>query len=995
MQNKDLMRDVVPVSIEKEMQQSYLDYAMSVIVSRALPDCRDGLKPVHRRILYAMYDTGNDYNKPYRKSSRVVGEVMGKYHPHGDSAIYAAVVRMAQDFSLRATLIDGQGNFGSIDGDSPAHMRYTEVRLTKISNDGILQDLGKETVDFQDNYDGSEQEPKVLPARLPNLLVNGSSGIAVGMATNIPTHNVGEVIDACCAYLANEGITVEELVEYIPAPDFPGGGKILGRGAARTALCTGRGSVMMRGTGEIEVHDKQKRVVITELPYQVNKAEFVRSIEILSKEKKIDGITEVRDETNKLGMRVAIDIRRDVEPEVVLNQLYRNTQLQTSFGVNMLALRDGMPVLMNVLDIIKAFIEFREEVVTRRTTFFLNKCRDKAHILIGLLVAVNNIDEIIALIRQSKDVENAKAALLAKKWNANMAKSFIELIDKFSNEIDESGLCYFTETQVKAILEMRLQRLTNLEYQKIIDELDGLVKEIARYLEILGSRTVLKEVIKQELIEIKDNFSTPRKTQIEDGGHDIDDESLIQQEDMVVTITRSGYIKRTSLISYKTQRRGGKGRSSMNVDEDDMITDLLVVNTHDFILFFSNIGRVYRMKVHKLPVGSLQSKGRAIINLLALSEGEKITNVISIPADSKKNEGKYLIFATSSGKVRRNRISDFDNIQSSGKIAIKLAEKDNLVGVVMCDNAQHVLLATAQGKAVRFPVEKLRVFKGRSSEGIRGVRVSLKNDYVVSISILNGIRVLPEIKDQFLKIDVRKRIILADLLMKTEYNFQYSSSHDNKAGGVVHIDGETKVKIDKAMHIAQQVIKEIPKPESETLELLPKLTIDNVLELAANEQFILTVNSAGYGKRTSAYEYRVIGRGGQGITNMNLQNAKTLVVSSFPVYYKDEIIVLTHSGMVIRTPVNQIRIIGRSTVGVRIIDVKDSAENVVSVNKIPFSDDDGEGDSNTVAITEEKIDEMTMHENGASAEFDITESEEENVENEENAEIAENSENEE
>ncbi len=934
--NLPFSNGIAPVTIENEMQRSYLDYAMSVIVSRALPDCRDGLKPVHRRILYAMHDTGNHHNKPYRKSARVVGEVMGKYHPHGDAAIYSTLARMTQPFSLRATLIDGQGNFGSIDGDSPAQMRYTEVRLEKLADVSLLADIDKDTVDFQENYDGSEYEPKVLPARFPNLLVNGTSGIAVGMATNIPTHNIGEVIDACCAYLDDENITIEKLLEYVPGPDFPTGGEIVGYERIRTALSTGRGIITVRGKALIEEGEgNSKAVIITELPYQLNKSELVKNIEELGRNKVIEGITEIRDESNKLGIRVVIEVKKDIEPEVIINQLYRHTQLQSSFGVNMLALKNGQPVVMNLHDLISSFIDFRQEIVTRRILFLLKKARDKAHLLIGLLIAVDNIDDIITLIRQSPDPVIARSLLLEKKWLAKVAAELIKLIDDWRNELDDEEYCYLTDEQAKAILEMRLQRLTNLEHNKIREELNQLAEEIKGHLDVLGSKSKLLDIIRTELLEIKANFGTPRRTQIVHSSLDIADEDLIQQEEMVVTVTRTGYIKRSSLSNYRSQKRGGKGKLSMTMHNDDIITNVIATNTHDSMLFFSNIGKVYRLKVYKLPLGSMQSKGRALVNILPLSPEEKINNIIALSFNEAKRheldkndeiddtndinktekienlveESRYIVFATSLGNTRRNALSDFSNIPSSGKIAIRLEGNDKLIGVVICTEREHILLATAQGKAVRFPVSDLRIFKSRTSDGVRGVKLSLLNDSVVSISVLNGIEMEQSKKESFLRIPVDQRMMLraeaeSDFIAAKNLAEQYIS--DNKLGEFEHV-----------------------------------LSPEEIVEFAVKEQFIFTLNNKGYGKRTSAYEYRVISRGGRGIINMDI-NEGVLVVSSFPAENSDDIIVLTDSGTVIRTKISSVRITGRSALGVRIINLKGVDDAVSSITKLSNPSEENE-----------------------------------------------------
>jgi len=912
-QSSDLSSGISPASIEDEMQKSYLDYAMSVIVSRALPDCRDGLKPVQRRILYAMYDTGNRYNKSYRKSAKVVGEVLGNYHPHGDSSIYGALARMAQDFALNIPLIDGQGNFGSVDGDPPAQMRYTEVRLSKLADTNLLADIDKNTVEFQENYDNSTTEPRVLPAKFPNILVNGASGIAVGMATNIPTYNLGEVIQGCLAYLSNENITGEELLQHVAGPDFPTGGEIVGVTKLKNALLTGKGIITVRGKLSIETPTtNSKSIVITEIPYQVNKSELVKSIEDLARNKIIEGITEIRDESNKLGMRVVIDIRRDVDGEIVLNQLYRRTQLQTSFGINMLALKDNIPILMSLLDIISSFIKFREEVVSRRIAFLLNKARMRAHILVGLLIAVDNIDEVIRIIRNSANVDVARGRLMEQKWRTDAMLEILRLVEDLRNKVDADNSCYLSLEQSQAILDMRLQRLTNLERTKITDEFTALEAEINEYLSILRDRNRILNIIREELTEIANTFHTPRRTQIVDADLDVSDESLIQKEDMVVTVTRTGYIKRTALLSYKSQKRGGKGRSAMTVAEDDIITDLIVTDTHDSLLFFSNIGRVYKLKVYKLPVGSMQSKGRAIVNILPLDNGERITTIISlgnVEEGDNIDDKKYIIFATALGNVRRNALSDFANIMSSGKIAIRLEERDRLIGVVLCKQSEHVLLATAKGKAVRFLVANLRVFRSRTSDGVRGVRLSLVDDSVISISILHGIDMDGEIRDIFLKIPVEQRMELGKV-----------------------VDQE------QAIALASELLSQVPQNDQ-------RLTAEDAIKFAQQEQFILTVNNKGYGKRTSAYEYRIVGRGSQGIINMNLPHTHITIIASFAIDNNEEIIVVTKSGTVIRLPVDDIRITGRSAIGVRVINLKGGGDEVSSVTRIVSDAEDAQDEN--------------------------------------------------
>lgn len=887
------LKQILPISIEEEMKRSYLDYAMSVIVSRALPDVRDGLKPVHRRILYAMMESNCDWNKPYRKSARIVGEVMGKYHPHGDAAIYDSLVRMAQDFSLRLPLIDGQGNFGSMDGDAPAAMRYTESRLAKITH-SILDDIDLDTVDFQENYDGAEKEPGVLPAKFPNLLVNGANGIAVGMATNIPPHNLGEIIDACIAYIENNDITDDEIGNYVKGPDFPTGGIILGRSGIRSAIRTGRGSIAIRGKAHIEdIKEKKQAIIITEVPYQVNKAKMVERIAELVKEKKVEGITDLRDESDKSGVRVVIEVRRDTIPEVILNQLYAYSPLQTSFGVNMLALDYGQPRLMNIKEVIQSFISFREVVITRRTKYLINKARNRTHILIGLSIAVNNIDEIIELIKVSKDPNEAKDKLLAKSWPAEGLQEIIELVGDFNNEII-NGSCFFTEAQAKAILEMRLQRLTGLEFDKIKDELNELAAEIREYLEILSSRERLLEILKGELTLIKDEFSTPRKTQIEEVEFEKDFEDLIQKEDMVVTVTYGGYVKRVPLVTYRAQKRGGKGRSGLSMNEADITTHLFISNTHTPVLFFSNIGKVYKLKVYKLPLGSPTAQGRAFVNIFPLAENEKITNVMTLPEDEASWANLNIVFATSKGNIRRNELDDFRNIQSNGKIAIRLEEDDSLIGVNVCDDDNHILLAARSGKSLRFPVSALRVFKSRTSDGVRGMR--LDNDLVVSMSVLKGAEVDIETREEFLRIPLETR---REIALKEDLD-----SVNNLLEGL-------EISLNR--------------------ELIHKMTKE--------EEFILTITENGYGKRSSAYEYRVTNRGGQGITNIITSERNGLVTSSFAVEDNDHIMLITDKGTLIRSPVSDIRVIGRNTQGVLLFRTAEK-EKVVSAARIIESESD-------------------------------------------------------
>ncbi|MBN9542907.1 MAG: DNA gyrase subunit A, partial [Alphaproteobacteria bacterium] len=845
--------------------------------------------PVHRRILYAMYESGCDYNKPYRKSARIVGEVMGKYHPHGDAAIYDSLVRMAQDFSLRLPLIDGQGNFGSMDGDSPAAMRYTESRLDKSAH-SMLENINEQTVDFKENYDGSELEPTVLPARFPNLLVNGTNGIAVGMATNIPPHNLGEVIDACCAYIDNPDITFDEIGEIVKGPDFPTGGIILGMSGIRSALATGRGSIVIRGRTEIEeTKEKKQAIIITEMPYQVNKAKLVERIAELVKEKKIEGITDLRDESDKSGVRVVVEVRRDAFADVILNQLYSYTPLQTSFGVNALALHESRPMQMNIKDIIAAFLNFREEVVVRRTKFRLGKARDRAHVLIGLAVAVSNIDEVIQLIKSSPDAHTAKERLMARGWDAGNVLPMIKLVESSNIIKTVSDVINLTEEQAKAILEMRLQRLTALEHQKINDELKNIVTEIADFLDILSSRSRLLNVIKEEMIEVKNEFATPRRTSIEMSEFEHDIEDLIPREEMVVIVTMGGYIKRVPLSTYRAQRRGGKGRSTITMHEEDMTTDLFVASTHAPVLFFSSLGRVYRLKVYKLPIGSPQSKGRALVNIFPLAEGEVINNVMVLPEDREDWKGKHIVFATSHGNVRRNDIQDFENIPSNGKIAMKLEDNDSLVGVALCTDENHIMLATNSGKAVRFNVENVRVFKGRTSVGVRGVRLS-EVDRVISMSIINGGSYDIEERELFTSIELQLRKQIA--LTPTD-----------------------------------ELINQVES------DILGKLGKEKIAKFAEQEQFILTVTENGFGKRTSAYEYRITNRGGQGVTNIVTSERNGGVIASLPVCDTDQIMLLTNKGRIIRCPVHDIRISARSTQGVKLFSINDN-ESVVSAIRI-------------------------------------------------------------
>ena len=884
-------QNLIPISIEDEMKGSYLDYAMSVIVSRAIPDVRDGLKPVHRRIIYAMYEASNHYNKPYRKSARIVGDVMGKYHPHGDAAIYDSLVRMAQDFSLRVPLIDGQGNFGSMDGDSAAAMRYTETRLAKVAHT-LAEDIDKETVEFTPNYDGSEKEPAVLPSMFPNLLVNGTNGIAVGMATNIPPHNLGEIIDACCLYVENNDIELLDLLSVVKGPDFPTGGIVLGTSGIRSAYLTGRGSILTRGRTEIEeLPNGKQAIIITEIPYMVNKAKMVEKIAELVKEKRIEGITDLRDESNKKGVRVVIEIRKDVVAEVILNQLYSYTQLQTSFGVIMLALKDGLPKVMDLKEVIAAFVNFREIVITRRTIYLLNKARDRAHILLGLTIAVSNIDEIIRIIKSSNDPASAKEQIMGKSWNASSIIDLIKLVDDRAMIANDS-MCHFTEAQAKAILEMRLQRLTAMEKNKLEDDLNELAKEITGYIEILGSREKLLAILKDELIRIKDEFATPRITSIEMGDFDQDIEDLIQREEMVVTVTLGGYIKRVPLATYRAQNRGGKGRSGLSMRDEDITTQVFVGSTHTPMLFFSNTGQVYSLKLYKLPLGNPQSKGRPIVNILPLKEGETISNIMPLPENQEEWDNLNIIFATSQGNVRRNDLSDFKRIQSNGKIAIRLDENDSLISVKVCKDEDHVLLATKAGKAVRFPVNLLRVFKSRTSDGVRGMKLA-SDDQVISMTILKGILCTMEEREAYLSIPLEKRLEIAS---GKEFSIE---------------------------------------------ELNTILSAKQILEMATKEEFIMTIAENGFGKRSSAYEYRITNRGGSGVVNMDVSNKTGLVIGVMPVAMGDELMLITNNGKLIRCKLESVRITGRNTSGV-ILFKTDQGEKVVSTSLIAEASEEEE-----------------------------------------------------
>ncbi len=887
--------DITPVSIEDEMKRSYLDYAMSVIVSRALPDVRDGLKPVHRRILHAMNEAGYASNKAYKKSAGVVGEVMGKFHPHGDQSIYDAMVRMVQDFSMRLPLIDGQGNFGSMDGDPPAAMRYTEARMAK-AGEAMLEDIDKGTVDFQPNYDESLQEPLVLPARFPNLLVNGAGGIAVGMATNIPPHNLGEVLDACLAYLENPAISSDQLIQIVPGPDFPTGATILGQSGIRSAYHTGHGSVVIRAKTFIEERGKDRQsIIVSEIPYQVNKSRLVERIAEVVNEKLVEGISDLRDESDRDGVRIVMELKRDAMPEVVLAQLYRFTPLQTSFGCNMLALTGGRPRMMNLKEMISAFVDFREEVIRRRIVFELNEARNRAHILAGLAVAVANIDEIIEAIRAAPDPATARAALMGRSWPAHDLAPLIALIDEPGRGVSEDGNYNLSEEQARAILELRLQRLTGLERDKIADELKEITARIADFLETLADRTKLLAILGNELTDIKTRFATPRRTTIEENEFEVDIEDLIQREDMVVTVSMTGYVKRVPLSTYRAQRRGGKGRTGMTTKEEDVVSDLFVASTHAPVLFFTTRGIVHKLKVYRLPLSSPQARGKAFVNLLPLEAGETISAIMPLPEDETSWSELYVMFATSGGTVRRNQLSDFANIRSNGLIAMKLEDTERLISVHTCTDDQDVLLATREGKCIRFGVPDVRVFAGRTSTGVRGIKLA-GDDEVISMSILTKVEASAEERASYLKIARQKR------------------------GG------------------------EEPGEEAEDETGEAALTAEQVAAFEAAEQFILSVSERGFGKRTSSYEYRTTGRGGQGIQNMEVNDRNGQIVATFPIGEKDGVMLVSDGGQVIRTAIDQVRIAGRRTQGVTLFRVSPD-EKVVSVAKIgdDGNDTDGEG----------------------------------------------------
>ena len=886
---------IEPISIIEEMQRSYLDYAMSVIVSRALPDVRDGLKPVHRRILYAAHESGYHWNRKYVKSARPVADVMGKYHPHGDASIYDALVRMAQDWSMRVTLIDGQGNFGSIDGDPPAAMRYTESRLTKVAHE-LLEDIDKETVDFQDNYDASAEEPRVLPARFPNLLVNGSGGIAVGMATNIPPHNLGEIVNGTIALIDNPAMELADLMEIIPGPDFPTGGIVLGRSGIHSAYSTGRGSILMRGRVNIEPRaNDREAIVITEVPFQVNKATMIEKMADLVREKRVEGISDIRDESDRQGYRVVIELKRDAVADVVLNQLYRYTPLQTSFGANVVALNGGKPEVMTLIDMLKAFIAFREDVISRRTKFLLRKVRERAHVLVGLAIAVANIDEVIKLIRQAPDPQSAREQLMERRWPAADVESLILLIDDPRHRINEDGTYNLSEEQARAILELRLQRLTALGRDEIADELNTIGAEITDFLDILSSRARIQQIVKDELAAVRDEFGTPRRTELAEGGADMEDEDLIQREDMVVTVSHSGYIKRVPLSQYRAQRRGGKGRSGMSTKDEDFVTRLFVANTHTPVLFFSSRGIVYKEKVWRLPIGNPQSRGKALINLLQLQQGERITTIMPLPEDEASWSELDVMFATTRGTVRRNKLSDFIQVNRNGKIAMKLEEEgDEILGVETCTDNDDVLLTANSGQCIRFRVSDVRVFQSRNSVGVRGISMA-DSDRVISMAVIEHVDAEPSERAAYLKRSANERRLAAGAAGEEE-----------------------------EIALTNEEVGEETDLSDERYDFLKQ-----------HEQFVLTVTEYGYGKRSSSYDFRLTGRGGKGIRATDVSKVAEIgqLVAAFPIGNDDQIMLVSDGGTVIRVPVNGIRFASRATKGVTIFNTAEG-EKVVSVERI-------------------------------------------------------------
>ncbi|MDT8342840.1 MAG: DNA gyrase subunit A [Thermohalobaculum sp.] len=898
-----LAHDGPTIAVEEEMKRSYLDYAMSVIVSRAIPDLRDGLKPVHRRILFAMHEAGNTHDKPYRKSARTVGDVIGKYHPHGDSAVYDALVRMAQEFSMRLPLLDGQGNFGSLDGDAPAAMRYTEVRMAKAAQ-GLLEDLDKDTVDFQDNYDGQDREPMVMPARFPNLLVNGAGGIAVGMATNIPPHNLGEVIDATIALIEDPDLDIDALMQFIPAPDFPTGGVILGRSGARKAYVTGRGSVILRARideREIEAGGRP-RIVVTEVPYQVNKSTLVEKIAELAREKKVEGLAHIQDESDRFGVRVVIDLKRDATRDVVLNQLYRFTQLQTHFGCNMLALNNGKPEQLDLKTMLTAFLEFREVVIARRTAHLLSKARERAHLLCGLAVAVENVDEVVATIRTSPDPQTARERLKERRWPAAEIAGYIRLVDDPSHRMNEDGTYYLSDAQARAILELRLQRLTAMGVNEIGEELEGLAGKITDYLDILRSRERIMAIIREELTAIRTDFATPRRSEIVDYEGDLDDEDLIEREDMVVTVTHGGYIKRTPLAEFRTQGRGGKGLAGMAMKEEDFVTRLFVAGTHTPLLFFTTDGMVYKMKTWRLPPGGRNARGKAMVNILPIASGVSIAAVMPVDVPEDEWENLQIVFATSEGDVRRNRLSDFTNVMRNGKIAMKFepGSATRLIGARICDAGDDVMLVTARGRAIRFPTTDVRVFAGRESTGVRGIRLA-EADTVVSMSVIRHFEATPEERAAYLK----TRRAVAGALDETE-----------------------------------------EAPEAEEAEAVADIALaeGRYAEMSAAEDLILTVTEKGAGKLSSSHDYPVRGRGGQGVAAMDRAMRGGPLVASFPVELDDQIMLVTNAGQSIRCPVSDISFRSRNAGGVRVFNTAGD-EKVVSVAWIAEQGETDEGEA--------------------------------------------------
>ncbi len=870
------------VSIESEMRTSYLDYAMSVIVSRAIPDLRDGLKPVHRRILYAMHETGNTHDKSYRKSARPVGDVMGKYHPHGDSAIYDALVRMAQNFSMSLPLLDGQGNFGSMDGDNPAAMRYTEVRMDKPAS-ALLADIEKETVDFQDNYDGKDREPTVLPARFPNMLVNGAGGIAVGMATNIPPHNLGEVVDATLALIDDPDLTSEQLIEYVPGPDFPTGAVMLGRSGARKAYLEGRGSVIIRSKTRVEEIRKDRyAIVVDEIPYQVNKAAMIEKIAEAVREKRIEGVSHVQDESDRNGVRVVVELKRDATPEVVLNQLFRFSPMQTSFGCNMLALNGGRPEQLTLRRFLTSFIDFREDVVARRTAYDLRKARERSHILCGLAVAVSNVDEVVATIRSSADAAEAREKLMTRRWPASEIESYLRLIDDPLSKMNDDGTYNLTEVQARAILDLRLQRLTQIGVKEVTDELEELAGKIKEYLDILSSRERIMSIIADELRSVREQFAVPRRTEIVDWSGDMEDEDLIEREDMVVTVTSGGYIKRTPLADFRAQKRGGKGLSGMQTKEEDVVTNLFVANTHTQLLFFTTEGMVYKLKTWRLPQSSRTGKGKAIVNILPIPTGVSIAAIMPVDVPDEEWENLQIIFATSAGDVRRNRLSDFTNVRRNGKIAMKLPEGVELVNARICSEDEDVMLVTNSGRAIRFRTTDVRVFNSRESTGVRGIKLS-NGDRVVSMSVIRHFEADSDERAAYLKM--------------------------RRAVAGVTDDGETD------------------DEEGNADSLLPQ---ERYAEMSAAENLILTITAGGAGKLSSSHDYPVRGRGGMGVAAMDKAMRGGELVASFPVELDDQIMLATSKGQSIRVPVEGISFRSRSAGGVKVFNTG-KGEVVVSV----------------------------------------------------------------